>query len=201
VAKAYTDSMLRLMEELGKLPGIGAKTAERLAYHLLRAPEADALQLADAIRDLKKNTRNCSVCYNITESDPCAICADPSRDKALICVVEQPKDLIALERTGAYSGVYHVLTGHIAPLEGIEPEQLTIAALVEKIRKGGVRELVMATNPNLDGDATALYIQREIAGLPVKVTRIARGLPTGSSIEHANVAMLSDAITGRHEVR
>jgi recombination protein RecR len=193
--------MLRLMEELGRLPGIGAKTAERLAYHILRAPEADALRLADTIRDLKKNTRNCTVCYNITESDPCAICADPGRDKGIICVVEQPKDLIALERTGAYSGVYHVLMGHIAPLEGVEPEQLTIAALVERIKKGGVRELVMATNPNLDGDATALYIQREIAGLPVKVTRIARGLPTGSSIEHANVAMLSDAITGRHEVR
>ena len=201
MAKAYTDSMLRLMEELGKLPGIGAKTAERLAYHILRAPEADALRLADTIRDLKKNTRNCSVCYNITESDPCPICADPGRDRGLICVVEQPKDLIALERTGAYSGVYHVLMGHIAPLEGVEPEQLTIAALVERIKKGGVREMVMATNPNLDGDATALYIQREIAGLPVKVTRIARGLPTGSSIEHANVAMLSDAITGRHEVR
>jgi len=201
VSKAYTDSMLRLMEEMGKLPGIGAKTAERLAYHILRLPEAEALRLADAIRDLKKNTRNCSVCYNITELDPCGICSDPSRDKLLICVVEQPKDLIALERTGAYNGVYHVLMGHIAPLEGVEPEQLTIAALVERLRKGGVREVVMATNPNLDGDATALYIQREIAGLPVKVTRIARGLPSGSSIEYANVAMLSDAMTGRQEVK
>ena len=193
--------MLRLMEELGKLPGIGAKTAERLAYHILKLPEAEALRLADAVRDLKKNTRHCSVCYNITESDPCAICSDPSRDNALICVVEQPKDLIALERTGAYNGVYHVLMGHIAPVEGVEPEQLTIAALVERLKKGGVREVMMATNPNLDGDATALYIQREIAGLPVKVTRIARGLPSGSSIEYANVAMLSDAITGRQEIK
>jgi len=201
VAKAYTDSMLRLMEELGKLPGIGLKTAERLAYHILKLPEAEALRLADAVRDLKKNTRHCSVCYNITERDPCAICSDSSRDNALICVVEQPKDLIALERTGAYNGVYHVLMGHIAPVEGVEPEQLTIAALVERLKKGGVREVMMATNPNLDGDATALYIQREIAALPVKVTRIARGLPSGSSIEYANVAMLSDAITGRQEIK
>jgi len=201
VAKAYTDSMIRLMEELGKLPGIGAKTAERLAYHILRTPEAEALSLADAIRSLKKNTRNCSVCYNITEADPCGICSDPTRDKALICVVEQPKDLIALERASAYSGVYHVLTGHLSPLEGTEPEHLTIAALLLRVKKGAVREVVLATNPNLDGDATALYLQREMAGLPVKVTRIARGLPSGSSIEFANVAMLSDAITGRQEMK
>ena len=201
MAKAYTDSMIRLMEELGKLPGIGAKTAERLAYHILRTPEAEALSLADAIRSLKKNTRNCSVCYNITEADPCGICSDPTRDKALICVVEQPKDLIALERASAYSGVYHVLTGHLSPLEGTEPEHLTIAALLLRVKKGAVREVVLATNPNLDGDATALYLQREMAGLPVKVTRIARGLPSGSSIEFANVAMLSDAITGRQEMK
>jgi len=201
VAKAYTDSMIRLMAELGKLPGIGAKSAERLAYHILRASEADALRLADAIRDLKKNTRSCSVCYNITESDPCGICSDARRDRTTICVVEQPKDLIALERTGAFNGLYHVLMGRVAPLEGIEPEQLTIAALVERLKKGDVKEVLMATNPNLEGDATALYIQREIAGLPVKVTRIARGLPSGSSIEYANAAILSEAITGRQEIR
>lgn len=201
MSKMYTESMTRLMEELGKLPGIGAKTAERLAYHILRLPEAEALRLADAIRDLKKKTRHCSMCYNITEVDPCPICADPARDKALICVVEQPKDLIALERTGAYKGVYHVLHGRIAPLEGIEPEQLTISALVERIKKGGVREVVLATNPTLEGDATALFIQRELAALPVKVTRIARGLPTGSSIEYANTAMLSDALMGRQEMK
>jgi recombination protein RecR len=193
--------MVRVIEELRKLPGIGAKSAERLAYHLLRSPEADALRLAEAIRDLKKNTRNCSVCYNITEKDPCAICSDAGRDKSLICVVEQPKDLIALEGTGIYNGVYHVLMGHIAPLEGIEPEQLTISALVERVKKGGVREIVLATNPNLEGDATALYIQRELGSAPVKVTRIARGLPTGSNIEYASAAILSDAITGRQEVR
>lgn len=201
MAKGYPDSMMRLVEELKKLPGVGTKSAERLAYHILRAPREEALRLADAIRDVKEHTRPCSICYNITETDPCAICSDPRRDASLVCVVEQPKDLIALERTGAHRGVYHVLTGHIAPLEGVEPEQLTISALVERVKKGGVRELLLATNPNLEGDATALYIQREVAGLPIKVTRIARGLPTGSSIEFASVAILSDAITGRQEIR
>lgn len=201
--KPYPDSMIRLMEELGKLPGIGPKSAERLAYHILRASESDAFRLADAVRDLRRNTRSCSVCYNIAETEPCSICADPARDKSVICVVEEPKDLIALERTGSYNGVYHVLMGRIAPLEGIEPEQLTIAALLQRVRKGGVREIIMGTNPNLEGDVTALHILREVAaaGLGIRVTRIARGLPSGSSIEYANVAMLSDAISGRQELK
>ncbi len=194
---AYTESLNRLIEELGKLPGVGPKTAERLAFHILKVQPAEAMVLADAIRDVKTKIKRCEVCYNLSEQPICHICSDERRDKGLICVVEQPKDLISLEKTGACKWVYHVLGGHIAPLEGVEPGDLTIDKLVERIRRGGVKEVIMATNPNLAGDGTALYISSLLKNTGVKITRLARGLPTGSTIEYASGKMLTDAITGR----
>src|ERR1044072_8406450 len=155
---SYTQSIQNLMTELSRLPGIGVRSAERIAFHLLKQKPDEALKLADAIRDVKTRIRHCSVCYNLTEQDPCAICADPSRDQGLVCVVEQPKDLLALEATGLYKGVYHVLLGRIAPLEGTEPGDLTIDALADRLRDGSVREIIMGTNPTLEGDGTALYL-------------------------------------------
>ncbi len=193
----YTESLNKLIEEFGKLPGIGPKTAERLAFYLLKAKPAEALALADAIRDLKEKTILCDICHNLSEQQICAICSDPKRDKSIICVVEQPKDLISLEKTGTCKWVYHVLGGHIAPLDGIEPDDLTIRQLVARLNKGDVKELIMATNPNLAGDGTALYISSLIRNTGIKITRLARGLPTGSTIEYASGKMLTDAITGR----
>ncbi|MEP0844782.1 MAG: recombination protein RecR [Phycisphaerae bacterium] len=185
------------MAELNKLPGIGPRSAERIAFHLLRATPAEALPLAQAIRDVKQNLRHCSRCFNLTEADPCAICADPRRDPSLIVVVEQPKDVMQLEATGVIQGVYHVLMGHIAPVEGIGPDDLTIEALVARVRAGGVREVLLATNPNLEGDGTALYIQERLQGSGVTLSRLARGLPVGSQVEYASRAMLEAAIAGR----
>lgn len=197
---AYTDSLNNLIEQFGKLPGIGPKTAERLAFHILKSNTEQAMALAEAISNLKKNIRQCKICYNLAESDICTICRDPKRDAGIICVVEQPKDIINLEKTGMCKWVYHVLNGHIAPLEGIEPADLTINALTGRIRKGGIREVVMATNPNLEGDGTSLYIHSLLQSLDIKVTRLARGLPTGSSIEFASGSILVDAILGRCEM-
>jgi recombination protein RecR len=194
---AYTETLNRLIEELGKLPGVGPKTAERLAFHILKVQPAEALMLAEAIRDVKTKIKRCEVCYNLSEQPICHICSDERRDKGLICVVEQPKDLISLEKTGACKWVYHVLGGHIAPLEGVEPGDLTIDKLVERIHRGGVKEVIMATNPNLAGDGTTLYISSLLKPTGVKITRLARGLPTGSTIEYASSKMLTDAITGR----
>lgn len=185
------------MHELAQLPGIGPRSAERIAFHLLRAGRDEALRLADAIRDVKQNLRHCSRCFNLTETDPCRICQDPQRDSSLIVVVEQPKDLMLLEQTGLIRGVYHVLMGHIAPLEGIEPADLTIDALVERVRAGGVREVLLATNPTLEGDGTALYIQSVLKGFDVQISKLARGLAVGSQVEYASRAMLEAAITGR----
>lgn len=197
---AYTESLNRLIEEFGRLPGIGAKTAERLAFHVLKARPEEAMKLAEAIRDVKNNIKRCEVCYNYSEQAKCQICSDPSRDKSLICVVEQPKDVISLEKTGACKWVYHVLGGHIAPLEGIEPGDLTIDQLVERVRAGDVKEVVMATNPNMAGDGTTLYISSLLRNTGVKITRLARGLPTGGSIEFASGKILADAIIGRQEL-
>jgi recombination protein RecR len=185
------------MAELSRLPGIGPRSAERIAFHLLRASHEDALRLAEAVRDVKEKLRHCSRCFNLTESDPCTICSDPQRDAGLIVVVEQPKDLMLLESTGLIRGVYHVLMGHIAPLEGIEPADLTIEALVERVRSGGVREVLLATNPTMEGDGTALYIQSALKPLAVPISRLARGLAVGSQVEYASRAMLEAAITGR----
>ena len=197
---AYTESLNRLIEEFGKLPGVGPKTAERLAFHILKAEPAEAMALAKAISDVKNKTKHCKICYNLSEETICRICSDPRRDKSLICVVEQPKDLIALEKTGACKWVYHVLGGHIAPLDGIEPDDLTINQLVERVRKGDVKEVIMATNPNMAGDGTVLYISSLLKSTGVEITRLARGLPTGSTIEYASGKMLTDAIIGRQEL-
>jgi recombination protein RecR len=200
MSTAYTDSLNRLVEEFGKLPGVGPKTAERLAFYILKAEPAEAMALANAIKDVKTKIKRCEICYNWSEQQVCQICSDARRDKSVICVVEQPKDVIALEKTGACKWVYHVLGGHIAPLDGIEPEDLTIDKLVQRVRSGGVTEIVMATNPNLAGDGTTLYITSLIKSTGVKITRLARGLATGSTIEYASGKMLADAIIGRQEL-
>src|SRR5213592_3256543 len=198
---SYTASIQNLIDQLSSLPGIGARSAERIAFHLLKQRPQEAMQLADAIRDVKTRIKHCSVCYNLTESDPCNICSNPSRDQGLVCVVEQPKDLLALEAAGLYQGVYHVLLGRISPLEGINPDDLTIDALVKRLESGRVREVIMGTNPTMEGDVTALHLQQIIARYPdVQVTRLARGLPTGSNIEYANRNILADAISGRQKM-
>ena len=194
-----SESVANLVQEFNKLPGIGKKSAERLTYHILRVHTAEALALADAIRRVKENVRYCRVCYNLSESDECAICRDPKRQRELLCVVEQPRDLMVLEQTGIYHGLYHVLLGRIAPLEGIGPDQLTIDALVSRVREGSIKELIMATNPTTEGDGTALYISNLLSELPVRVTRLARGITPGSVLEFANKEILSDALTGRRE--
>ncbi len=200
MTEVYTESLNNLIEEFGKLPGIGPKTAERLAFHVLKAQAGEALRLADAIRDVKSKIGSCELCFNLSEGRLCPICSDERRDKSLICVVEQPKDIIALEKTGACKWVYHVLGGHIAPLEGVEPTDLTIEQLVQRVRSGAVKEIIMATNPNMEGDGTSLYICSLLRTADVKITRLARGLPTGSSIEYASGKILTDAIMGRQEL-
>jgi recombination protein RecR len=199
---SYTQSIQNLMTELARLPGIGMRSAERIAFHLLKQSPEEAMKLSEAIRDVKTRIRHCSVCYNLTEQDPCAICADPGRDQGVVCLVEQPKDLLALESTGLYRGVYHVLLGRIAPLEGVEPGDLTIDPLIRRLASGTVREIIMATNPNMEGDGTALYVQSLVGGRfpDIQVTRLARGLPSGSNIEYANKNILSDAISGRQRM-
>lgn len=194
-----TESVAKLVDEFAKLPGIGKKSAERLAYHVLRVHKTEALGLAEAIRNVKENVRYCGVCYNLAEAEECGICRDPKRDRSLLCVVEQPRDLMALEQTGTYRGLYHVLLGRIAPLEGVGPEQLTVEALVERVRRGGIREVIMGTNPTLEGDGTALYIANQLQDLPVEITRLARGITTGSVLEFANKEILSDALSGRQK--
>ena len=196
----YSETIERLIEELGRLPGIGARTAERLAFHILKTPNEQALGLAEAICDVKRLIHPCRLCFNLAEAELCRICSDPRRDHATVCVVEQPKDLLALESTGVYQGVYHVLMGQIAPLEGIEAEDLTIGPLVERIRRGGIKEVVLATNPTVAGDGTALHIRSLLAPLDVIITRLARGLPAGGQIEYANKSILTDAMSGRREL-
>ena len=191
--------MSRLVEEFEKLPGIGRKTAERLTYHVLTSRKEEMMELADAVRGVKEGVRSCEVCYNIADGSPCEICSDQRRDRSIICVVEQPRDLMALEETGSHKGLYHVLGGRISPLEGIDPEDLTIPDLVKRVKGGKVREVILATNPNLEGDGTALYVQKLLAPLGIKITRLARGLASGGHIEHANPVMLSDAFRGREE--
>lgn len=189
-----------LIEQLGRLPGIGRKSAERLAYHLLRVGKGEALALADAIRAVRENVSYCSQCYNLAEGPLCTICLDPSRDHAKLCVVEQPRDLMALEQAGVYRGLYHVLLGRIAPLEGMGPDQLTIDALVDRVRRGNFSEIIMATNPTVEGDGSALYITNQLAEFPIEVTRLARGITTGSVLEHTNREILADALTGRQRL-
>ena len=191
------ESLARLKEQFRKLPGIGARSAERLAFHVLRESRDFAAALSAAILDVKDKIIHCKTCFHLTETDPCAICSNARRDPSEIWVVEQPKDLIALEATGLVRGVYHVLMGHIAPLDGIDPEHLTIDALVRRVRDGSIREVILALNPTLEGDGTALHIQSLLADLDVSVTRPARGLAVGSQLEYASLSMLESAIRGR----
>jgi recombination protein RecR len=194
----YTQALQSLIGEFERLPGIGRKTAERLAYHVLRSSSEEILKLAEAIRAVKLSVRNCRTCFNITEGDQCPICEDPGRDRTTICVVEQPKDLYAVEKTGAYKGRYHVLLGTFAPLEGIAPEDLTIEPLLARIEAEGVQEVILATNPNFEGDGTALFIAERLKRIPgLRVTRIARGMPSGSLLEHVSKTIVSDALEGR----
>ena len=203
---AYSDSVNRLIDQFARLPGIGRRTAERLAFHILKANREEAMALAAAVRDVKQNVRNCSVCYHLTEADPCPICSDGRRDQDQILVVEQPRDVINLEQTHSYRGTYHVLLGHLAPLEGIGPETLTVDAMMKRVKRAGQEgrrvEVILGTNPNMEGDGTALYLADQLARHPhVTVTRLARGLPAGSQLEFANKAVLSDAINSRQAMR
>lgn len=193
----YGPAVTELIDQFETLPGIGRKSAERLAHYILVCSENDALGLANAIRAVKQTVRPCSICYNLSEQEVCDICSDPRRDQQMICIVEQPRDLISLEAAGVFPGVYHILQGRLSPLEGIGPEQLTIDALLRRVRKNGVREVVMATNPTLEGDGTALFISNLLAGESVKITRLARGIASGSVLEFANKEMLADALRGR----
>jgi recombination protein RecR len=191
------ESLARLKSEFQKLPGIGARSADRLAFHILREPREFAASLAQAILNVKDKIVHCRTCFNLTEADPCEICRNVGRDHGEIWVVEQPKDLIALEATGLVKGVYHVLMGHIAPLEGVEPKHLTIDAFVRRVRAGNVREVVLALNPTVDGDGTALHLRSLLADTNVKITRPARGLAVGSQLEYATAGMLEAAIRAR----
>ncbi len=190
----------RLIDALSRLPGIGPKTASRLTYHLLRTGEEDAVSLAEALLALHRQTVVCSQCYNISETDPCEICADPRRDRETICVVEEPLDVVAIENTGTYHGLYHVLHGHISPMERIGPDELRIQPLIKRLSDGGVREVIIATNPTLEGDATAIYLARLIQPLDIPVTRLALGLPRGGDLEYADRMTLSEALAGRRRI-
>jgi len=190
----------RLIEELNKLPGIGPKTAQRLAYHLLQAPPERSRDLADAIVAIKESLKLCSACLNITDSDPCGICGDDSRDRTRICVVEEPIDIMPLERTRKYHGLYHVLHGVISPGDGIKPEDLRIRELLDRLSSNPIMEVILATNPNVEGEATSMYLQRLISPLGIRVTRLARGLPFGGDLEYADDVTLSRALEGRQEM-
>ena len=192
--------IMKLLEELTKLPGIGPKSAERIAHFLLAGDRKVAVLLAEALREVVEKVRPCSECFNLTEGNLCPICRDPRRDAGLICVVESPRDVTLFERAGSFRGLYHVLGGRLAPLDGVGPDRLTLNALVQRVRKGGVREVILATSPTLEGDGTALYANNLLASSGVQVTKLARGLPSGSSLELANPQMLADAMDGRRNV-
>ena len=196
-AEYSSDPIARLIEEFHKLPGIGPKTAQRLAYYLIRMPSERAHELADAIVAVKDRVAMCSRCFNLTDTDPCVICLDPQRDEATVCVVEEALDVLALERTHSYRGLYHVLHGAVSPMNGIGPDDLKIQPLLSRMRDESVNEIILATNPNLEGDATAMYIHRLISPLGIKITRPARGLPVGGDLEYADESTLGRAIEGR----
>ncbi|MCH8200819.1 MAG: recombination protein RecR [Chloroflexi bacterium] len=192
--------LARLIEEFYRLPGIGPKSAQRLAYYLLRMPAADAHSLAEAIVEVKDKVTLCSTCQNVTEVDPCRICTDSARDRSIMCVVEEPLDILALERTGSYHGLYHVLHGAISPMDGIGPDDLKVRELLDRLRDGETKEIILATNPNLEGEATSMYLSRLIGPLGLRVTRLARGLPAGGDLEYADDVTLTRALEGRQEM-
>jgi recombination protein RecR len=189
-----------LATELAKLPGIGRKTALRLTYHLLKQPPEQGRRLADALRSLSERVRPCAQCFNLTEDEVCDVCRDPRRDPAVICAVEESADIGAIERAGEYRGLYHVLGGRLSPLDGVTPEDLTVPQLVRRVAAGGVREVIIATNPSLEGEATALYVQRQLASQPVVVSRIARGIPIGGDLEYADGVTIAQALSARREM-
>ena len=196
----FAPSIARLIDELKHLPGIGQKTAQRLAFHLLRADREQALALADAIREAKERIRECSICNNITDQDPCIFCASSSRDRKLICVVEDATNIQAVEKTRQFSGLYHVLGGALSPLQGIGPDQLKIKSLIERLKGGAVEEIIIATNPTAEGEATAVYLSKLIKPLGVRVTRIAMGIPVGSDLEYADEVTMLKAMEGRRDL-
>jgi len=197
VPSALARPLARLIDELSKLPGVGPKTAQRLAYHILRGSGNDAELLAAAVRSVKTDLRYCSVCFNIAESDPCELCSSDERDQRVVCVVEEPLDVLAIERTGQFKGVYHVLHGAISPVNGVRPDDLRIAELATRARGSGIEELILATNPNLEGEATAMYIAQLLSGSGARITRLARGLPMGGDLEYADEVTVSRALEGR----
>jgi len=197
---AVAGPVARLIEEFHKLPGIGPKSAQRLAYHVLRAPIAEARALAEAILEARERVTLCSRCQHLTDVDPCRFCSDPQRDRSLICVVEEPLDVLAVERSGRFRGLYHVLHGVISPMDGVGPEDLKVGELLDRLRSGEVKEVIVATNPSLEGEATAMYLARLLRPLGVRVTRLARGLPMGADIEYADDITIARALEGRQEL-
>ncbi len=198
--RSYARPLSKLIAELSKLPGIGGKTAQRLAFHILSLSEAEARALADAITEAKTSLHYCSVCGNLTDVDPCPICSDSGRDHSLICVVESPRDVSALERLKEFNGVYHVLHGAISPMDGVGPEDINLRSLIVRLQENDVKEIILATNPNIEGEATAMYIARLVKPAGIKVTRIAHGIPVGGDLEYADEVTLSKAIEGRREL-
>jgi len=198
--RATAKPIARLIEEFNKLPGIGPKSAQRLTYYILRASTEEAEALADAIRTIKEKVFLCSTCYNITDSDPCAICQDQDRERSVICIVEEPIDIIPLERTKKYRGLYHVLHGVISPADGVGPEELKTKELLSRLNGGSIAEIILATNPNVEGEATAMYLQQLIAPLGIRVTRLARGLPYGGDLEYADDVTIARALEGRQDM-
>lgn len=196
----YAEPMARLIDELKKLPGVGAKSAQRYAFHILRGSDEDAAALADAVRGVKAGLRLCSICNNITDVDPCAYCASPTRNQRLICVVEEPTNIEAVERSRGYQGVYHVLHGTLSPLHGVGPDQLRTATLIARVERGEAEEIILATSPTLEGEATAHWLASQLHSFPVRITRIATGVPAGSDIEYADEVTMARAIEGRREV-
>lgn len=200
MAQTYARPVEKLITELSKLPSIGPRSAQRIAFHIIRAKPDDALSLAEALREVKEKIKPCRRCFNLTEAEECDICRDPRRDASVICVVEDPYDIGPIERTAEYRGLYHVLGGALSPLDGIEPEDLRIAELVERVGSEGTKEIVVATNPNTTGEATAMYISREVEDFPVRVTALASGLPVGGDLEYADEVTLGRAFAGRREI-
>ncbi|MCI3926804.1 recombination mediator RecR [Paenibacillus sp. TRM 82003] len=197
----YPEPIAKLIDSFSRLPGIGPKTAARLAFYVLRMKEEDVVEFAKALVNVKRNLLYCSVCCNITDTDPCRICSDPKRDRSVICVVQEPKDLVAMERMKEYHGMYHVLQGAISPMEGIGPDDIRVAELLRRLADDEVQELILATNPNIEGEATAMYLSRLVKPFQMKVTRIAHGLPVGGDLEYADEVTLSKALEGRRELR